>query len=263
MAFRPVTSNSVDVYDSRRKWKNPAGSKTYYVWRSMRHRCSNPRSQAWANYGGRGIRVCSRWADSYDAFVEDMGFAPDGMTLDRVDVNGDYEPGNCRWVGWDVQAVNKRSNHLITHDGKTMTVCQWADHLGISRDTLCRRLAVYKMPVAKALTPESLVPATQCGTRHGYEKGCRCEFCRAANTLRCREQRARRQAGAAQHARSATERAAEGSLGVSGEQDTRQPAPGVWEANCYTALHASIVGPVTDDGGLFPSGWTPEMEGKA
>ena len=63
-----------------------------------------------------------------------------------------------------------------------------------------------------------------------------------------------------EQARSATERAADGALGASGEQDTRQPAPGVWEANCYTALHASIVGPVTDDGALFPSGWTPERE---
>lgn len=227
MAFRPVTSNGVDVYDSRRKWKNPAGSKTYYVWRSMRHRCSNPRSQAWANYGGRGIRVCSRWADSYDAFVEDMGFAPDGMTLDRVDVNGDYEPGNCRWVGWDVQAVNKRSNHLITHDGKTMTVCQWADHLGIPRDTLCRRLAVYKMPVAKALTPDSLVPVTQCGTRHGYEKGCRCELCKAAHAARHREMRAKRKARA-QQARSATERPATAPQADPAPIAASQPTPGLY-----------------------------------
>lgn len=65
---------------------------------------------------------------------------------------------------------------------------------------------------------------------------------------------------AMQQARSATERTAEGPLGVSVAMDTRQPVPGVWEANCYTALHASIVGPVTDDGGLFPSGWTPETD---
>ena len=65
---------------------------------------------------------------------------------------------------------------------------------------------------------------------------------------------------AIQQARSATERAAEGALGVSGAQDTRQPVPGVWTQNCYSALHASIVGPVTDDGALFPSGWTPETD---
>lgn len=64
----------------------------------------------------------------------------------------------------------------------------------------------------------------------------------------------------AKQAHRATERAAEGSLGVSGAQDTRQPVPGVWAQNCYSALHASIVGPVTDDGALFPSGWTPEMD---
>ena len=65
---------------------------------------------------------------------------------------------------------------------------------------------------------------------------------------------------AAQQARSATERAAEGASGASGAQDARQPVPGVWAQNCYSALHASIVGPVTDDGALFPSGWTPERE---
>lgn len=198
MAFRPVTPNGVDVYASRRKWKNPSTTKTYYAWRSMRQRCTNPKHADWHNYGGRGIRVCDRWVNDYDAFFDDMGPAPEGMTLERIDVEKGYSPANCRWATAAEQAINKRTNHTITHDGKTMTVCQWADHLGIPRDTLCRRLAVYKMPVARALTPESLVPVTRCGTRHGYAKGCRCELCKAAHAAHHREMRAKRKARAEQ-----------------------------------------------------------------
>lgn len=176
----------------RRKWKNPSGTKTYYAWRSMRSRCINPKSKAWENYGGRGIKVCDRWEKNYDAFFDDMGEASEGMTLDRIDYNGDYTPENCRWVGWGVQAVNKRVNRRISHGGETLTQSQWARRLGIEPDTLYRRLSVYSMPVEKALSAASLVPESKCGTRHQYEKGCRCTDCRAAHAARFREIRRRR-----------------------------------------------------------------------
>lgn len=160
--------------DARRKWDNPSATRTYYAWRNMRDRCRNPNSHAWHNYGERGIKVCRRWNESYDAFVEDMGLAPDGLTLDRIDVDGDYEPINCRWASWETQRNNKRTNVNITHGGKTQTTAQWADELGIGRDTLHRRLSVYGMDISKALTAGSLRPVRRCGTRQGYEKGCRC-----------------------------------------------------------------------------------------
>ena len=176
-----------------RKWENPSSKKTYHAWRSMRQRCINPKNASWANYGGRGITVCETWKDSYDAFFADMGECPEGLSLDRIDVNEGYSPENCRWVGWDIQAVNKRVNVHLTHDGKTMTVCHWADYLGIGRDTLCRRLNVYKMDVARALTPGSLVPVPvrKCGTRQAYEHGCRCAECRASNAKRARDRKHR------------------------------------------------------------------------
>lgn len=90
-------------------------------------------------YGGRGIRICPQW-DSFDVFLRDMGPRPDWGTLDRIDVNGDYEPSNCRWATWLVQGRNKRSTYRIDVGGSVVTAAEFVSITGISRDIVYRRL---------------------------------------------------------------------------------------------------------------------------
>lgn len=118
-------------------------SKTalYRRWQAMKARCTQPRNKHYANYGGRGIRVCDRWMNSFEAFAADMGstFA-EHLELDRIDVEGDYEPGNCRWADRVTQQRNRRNNVVITHGGQTLTVAEWAELTGLKPNTIVSRM---------------------------------------------------------------------------------------------------------------------------
>lgn len=86
---------------------------TYSKYQAMKQRCANPKHKDWGNYGGRGITVCERWANSFEAFLEDMGESPEGMSIDRRNVDGNYEPGNCKWSTKLEQANNTRRNVAV------------------------------------------------------------------------------------------------------------------------------------------------------
>jgi hypothetical protein len=156
----------------------------------MRARCLNAAHIAFHNYGARGITVCERWAD-YDLFVLDMGFAPDGHSLDRIDNTQGYFAGNCKWSTVKEQLNNQRRNVRLTFDGRTMTASQWADEVGIAAGTLLKRINKYGCSVERALTNKKLKEWRH-GTRHGYEKGCRCNECKLAHNKHHRDRRARK-----------------------------------------------------------------------
>jgi hypothetical protein len=122
-----------------------AGTPTYTIWKGLKKRCYNEKTEAYRNYGGRGIRVCDRWLDPENGFVnflEDMGERPsDNHEVDRYpNQDGNYEPGNCRWATHTEQARNKRNNKLLTHNGKTQCVAAWAEELGMRQTTISDRL---------------------------------------------------------------------------------------------------------------------------
>jgi hypothetical protein len=124
----------------QRSGKSGRGTSTYNIWVMMKQRCHNPRCKDYPNYGGRGIRVCSRWINSFANFLKDMGERPPGMQLDRLDNSGDYEPSNCRWATFSQQARNRRSNVVITFRGRSMVLTDWAKELGINWGTLKGRI---------------------------------------------------------------------------------------------------------------------------
>ncbi|WP_055693344.1 hypothetical protein [Streptomyces prasinopilosus] len=124
----------------------------YYRWRGMVARTTDPNHRRYADYGGRGITVCERWK-SFEAFAEDMGstFSPE-LTLERIDNDRGYEPGNCRWATVIEQARNKRSSHLVTFRGQTKTIIEWSELLGLNYDTVRGRLTKQGWSVERTLT---------------------------------------------------------------------------------------------------------------
>ena len=125
----------------RERTKNRvAGTREHTSWSLARGRCFDESNKAYHYYGGRGITMCERWRNSFAAFVEDMGPCPPGLSIDRIDNEKDYEPGNCRWADDFTQANNRRGNRRLTFAGRTMTVSQWSRVVGISRAALWERL---------------------------------------------------------------------------------------------------------------------------
>jgi hypothetical protein len=127
------------------------GHPLFHVWNGMMARCNNKKHQQYADYGGRGIKVCERWRDPWK-FFEDMGERPDGATLERVNNGKGYDPENCRWATRKEQMRNKRTNRLIRFRGQTKPLSQWAEEVEISEATIRDRIDKLKWTVAKALT---------------------------------------------------------------------------------------------------------------
>lgn len=128
-----------------RKIHGMTNSRLYVTWSNIKNRCYNAKNYEYKSYGGRGIRVCQEWLDSFPAFMAwaiENGYS-DELSIDRIDVDGDYCPENCRWATVKEQSLNRRDNHLVTAFGRTMTIKEWADESGLKYDTIERRLNAY------------------------------------------------------------------------------------------------------------------------
>jgi hypothetical protein len=132
---------------------------TYVSWASIAPRCGNPNHPAYPRYGGRGITVCERWA-SFENFLADMGERPAGLSLDRIDNNGNYEPGNCRWATPKEQSSNREGTRLIAWQGETLCVKEWSRRTGVSNATILCRLA-RGLPPERVFERPAFIPPTR------------------------------------------------------------------------------------------------------
>lgn len=133
-------------------------SRTYKIWVGMRQRCNNPKQKRYLDYGGRGILVCEEWNKSFEAFLRDMGDAPEGFSIERKDNNLGYSKENCRWATKMEQARNTSRNKMLTYNGKTQPMSAWAEEIGIGYGCLQSRIDDSHWPIEKALS-------TKCGER--------------------------------------------------------------------------------------------------
>ncbi len=125
------------------KYNNPyriidSEKRLHNIWHNMTYRCNSPSCQLYIHYGGRGIKVCSEWNDNFEAFKEwslSHGYR-DNLSIDRIDVNGDYEPSNCRWATSLQQAYNRRNSNYITYKNETKPIKEWSEITGISAELI-------------------------------------------------------------------------------------------------------------------------------
>ena len=128
---------------------DPVLKRTHSAWHNARQRCQNPRCSDYPNYGGRGIRMCERW-QKFENFLEDMGVAPPGLSIDRIKNDGDYEPTNCRWSTAKEQGSNRRTTVFVEYGFAVLTVSEWAELYGMKANVLHGRLK-HGWSIAEAL----------------------------------------------------------------------------------------------------------------
>ena len=132
--------------------------RLYKLWTSMRNRCGNKNEKCYHNYGGRGIKICEEWNDysNFRDWAVNNGYDENAdfgkCTIDRIDVNGDYSPNNCRFISLKQQENNRTNNRLLTFNGETKTMAEWAKETGINYGTISTRINRHRWTVEDALT---------------------------------------------------------------------------------------------------------------
>lgn len=149
-----------EVAGDSRRLHGKTGTRTYGIWKALKKRCLNPSGPKWDRYGGRGITVCDRWKADFSAFLADMGECPAGRSIDRIDNNGNYEPGNCRWATATEQARNKSNNRRLNIDGTLLTITECSEQFGVTVETIEKRIA-RGVPVSAAVKTRTPIYATR------------------------------------------------------------------------------------------------------
>lgn len=137
-------------------------SRLHRIWQGVKSRCDNPHTASYRKYGAKGITICNEWKDDYAAFKTwalSNGYA-DNLTIDRIDSEGNYEPSNCRWVGYNVQNNNRSSVPLLYYDGQAHTAAEWAGIVGVKYNTLKSRLK-NGWPLERALSESVHIEKTR------------------------------------------------------------------------------------------------------
>ena len=152
-AIRSCGCLSIEELQSRAT-HHKTKSRLYIIWNSMKKRCYQKNDIEYKYYGGRGITICDKWKDNFQAFYEwsiangyDENAKRGECTIDRIDVKGNYAPDNCRWVDKIIQANNKTNNQLITYNGETHTIAEWSRIKNISYATIYARFKIYNYSI--------------------------------------------------------------------------------------------------------------------
>lgn len=160
MQFKVKSCGCLHRESSRRNGKantrhGMSKSPEHGAWDAMLCRCYYPSSNSYYNYGARGIRVCDKWKNSFEAFYEDMGPRPSSdHSLDRIDTSGDYGPENCRWATSKEQGRNRRTNRVLEFNGESKSMIEWSEELGLDYTMLRARIkSGWPVTVAFALSP--------------------------------------------------------------------------------------------------------------
>lgn len=139
-------------------WKHGlTKTKEFKIWNSMKQRCYNPKNERFASYGGRGIKVCESWVNSFSEFLNDMGGKPANKSLDRINNDGNYEPSNCRWASPKEQQRNTRLNHVVIYEGNEVPLIEMAERFNLNYSTLSKRINRAGMSLEDALNPGRII----------------------------------------------------------------------------------------------------------
>lgn len=136
---------------SKYKYGSRKNIREYQTWKNMLRRCYDEECDHYKYYGKVGIRVCDRWIESFDNFMEDMGERPEGMSIDRIDLRGDYRPENCRWADSITQANNKSNVRRFWYKGEFLTIPELSRKYGLKQGTIRSRIYTYRMSMDEVI----------------------------------------------------------------------------------------------------------------